>query len=1187
MKTNVIILLFLSVFLFSFTAFSQIVDKTLPPSFKKSSFLKSKTQVYSLPKFDVDKLLREDKENSKNKPFRFAKTFDIYITPQIAGTWDTLENNDKIWRLKFRSKGAYSIHFLLTPFKLPDGVKLYFYNKNKSAVLGAITSKNNKKSKRLPINLIPGDEVTAELYVPFYVNPETIELTFAKVFHAYKNVISWTKFSDLKDGAFGSSGSCNVDVVCPENAGWENETNSVVRIVMNNSLCSGALLNNTAEDGTPYILTANHCIGQPYSDWIFNFKYEVDQCGSTTDPYPNFYDIPSVSGCVLRATAGDGAGGGADNLDFCLVEMSQVPPASYTPYYAGWDHSGNTPSNTRGIHHPSGDVKKFCIDNDPPTVSSYPGYDSNTHWRIAVWDLGVTEGGSSGSPLFDQNHRVIGDLTGGQAACGNPINDYYQMFSYSWDAYSDPQSQLKYWLDPTNSGVDYIDGFDPNNTGLTANFSASPTTVPVGATVTFTDLSTPAGSIVSWEWDFGGSAASPSTSNGSGPIDVTYDTPGTYTITLIVSDGNDYDTLIRTDYITVTNNTNELNADFTADNTTISVGGTVNFTDLTSGGTPTSWSWSFPGGTPSTSTDQNPTGITYNTVGDYDVTLTVNDGANSDTETKTQYIHVSDPNELIMDFDASQTIILQGGSVDFQSYAVANGPAISWSWTFEGGTPNTSSDENPTNIVYNTPGSFTVTLTASNGNYTDDVEKPNYIQVLDSSSAINADFIADFTNILQGTSINFTNLSSGIIDSVRWYFYGATPNTSNSYDASNINYPDLGDFDVMLIVYGPFGTDTAYKENYIHVLSPGQGTEVVVDFQAITPRLLMQGGSVSYEDLSTGMPINFNWTFEGGTPSTSTVQNPQNIVYSTPGIYDVTLSASNSISSDTLKKTDYIVVTSQIWPDPHGYCDTITNVANNEVPYSFRNLTQTWGYIPGHNGFFVSSYADKFLNYLFEYVRAVIIPVAKSYPNSSGAKVRFAVWEVDSLTGRPGNIIGYKDVSMTGFNPNMYTAIEFNEPIPVNSKFFVGYQIFYNTPQDTFVTYISPNRGVGGTNTMFIEQAGNWKTPQELLLDTLNTSLVIKVVGCVVGNEEIDLNQIIKVYPNPVKDILFLDFNDIYAKNATIKLLDATGREVNVKIVKNINNAYIDMTKLSNGIYLLKISLNGNSITKKITLIKN
>ena len=181
-------------------------------------------------------------------------------------------------------------------------------------------------------------------------------------------------------------------------------------------------MNNTAQDGIPYFLTANHCTGSAYSSWVFNFNFEVADCNTPTDPYPNTGDIPSISGCELRATT--------TALDFCLVEMSSTPPQSYDPYWAGWDHSGNAPVNTTGIHHPSGDVKKICKDYESAGTGDYgSGYDANTHWHIAEWDEGVTEGGSSGSALFDENHRVIGDLTGGQAACGNVVNDFYQKFN--------------------------------------------------------------------------------------------------------------------------------------------------------------------------------------------------------------------------------------------------------------------------------------------------------------------------------------------------------------------------------------------------------------------------------------------------------------------------------------------------------------------------------------------------------------------------------------------------------------------------------------------------------------------------------------------------------------------------------------------------------------------------------------
>ena len=102
-----------------------------------------------------------------------------------------------------------------------------------------------------------------------------------------------------------------------------------------------------------------------------------------------------------------------------------IPFAVINPIYAGWSNEFFPPENSVTIHHPNGDVKKISVDNDPAVVTSYSDFDDNAFWNILQWDIGTTEAGSSGAPLFDQDHRVIGILSGGDASCGHSVNDYF------------------------------------------------------------------------------------------------------------------------------------------------------------------------------------------------------------------------------------------------------------------------------------------------------------------------------------------------------------------------------------------------------------------------------------------------------------------------------------------------------------------------------------------------------------------------------------------------------------------------------------------------------------------------------------------------------------------------------------------------------------------------------------------
>jgi len=181
--------------------------------------------------------------------------------------------------------------------------------------------------------------------------------------------------------------------------------------------------------------------------------------------------------------------------DFALLSLGQRPPGSYRTYYAGWSRPNIPAQWSVGIHHPRGDIKKISHDYDPVVSSDYEPerYLPDSHWKVRDWDQGTTEPGSSGSSLFDQNRRIVGQLHGGWAACGNDLPDYYGKFSMSWDYGSSSSTRLRDWLDPINSGPSTLDGMEgppteptnvvitnPNQIGMSPRLSWSASSSPHG-----------------------------------------------------------------------------------------------------------------------------------------------------------------------------------------------------------------------------------------------------------------------------------------------------------------------------------------------------------------------------------------------------------------------------------------------------------------------------------------------------------------------------------------------------------------------------------------------------------------------------------------------------------------------------------------------------------------------------------
>ncbi|MDG1147102.1 MAG: trypsin-like peptidase domain-containing protein, partial [Crocinitomicaceae bacterium] len=438
-----------SLLLTSSTTLAQQGDGGFPRGAELESTLTTvDTRLFSQP--DVDALRAEDLITDKqgNAPWRFGFNNETDLSMTNAGTWTTHPDGGLVWQLRLECQAALTINLTLDNVVIPTGNELYVYNEDKSFILGNFTSNHLYKGE-LGTELVPGDVAIIEYYVAAENTELNRSLHINRVTHGYRTA------GEFIEKAFGSSGDCNMNVNCPDGDDWEYQKRSAVMLVSGSSgFCSGSLINNTLNDGTPYVLTANHCYSNPTS-WIFRFNWESNGC-TNPNSSPSF---ESLSGATLRAKR--------TPSDFCLVEITgglvggTVPPA-YNAFLAGWNNQDTAPNTTVCIHHPSGDIKKIAFDDEAAiSVQAMGSSENNSSWEVH-WDRNTTtEGGSSGSPLFDQDKRIIGQLWGGGASCWN-LNapDYYGKLSSSWEpSGSSNNAQLKFWLDPNNSGVGAIDGF--------------------------------------------------------------------------------------------------------------------------------------------------------------------------------------------------------------------------------------------------------------------------------------------------------------------------------------------------------------------------------------------------------------------------------------------------------------------------------------------------------------------------------------------------------------------------------------------------------------------------------------------------------------------------------------------------------------------------------------------------------
>ena len=843
---NLFITLFLTTCL---TAFSQISIDAEPFSFNYQ--LTASVEKVTLPPLTEADYQQIEEQKKKNNRLIVGKVIDANIDMQQSGTWEVLPNGDRVWRLQIKAEQAKATALLFKDFYLPENSRLFVYQLDKSQVIGAFSAHNNHESGIFSTEIIHNASCIIEYYEPFEVLGKG-QFTISGVNHIFHSSGATAAKSPGGGGGtptgIGDAASCQVNINCsPEGDNWQDEKRGVARVLVYDSglsgFCSGSLINNARQDCTPYFLFAFHC-SETSTTADYNSMVFYFNMEAATCSDTTGPTTQTITGCTMKANSNDSSG--TVGSDFVLVELNSTPPASYNVYYNGWDKRNIAPINAVGISHPNADLKKILTYNSD-FITTGKFISGITHWRGT--NMSTTNGfsfmepGSSGSPLLNNEGLITGTQHG-----ANYLDSICLVSSQSiW------YGKLSYsWnQNGTAANRQLQPWLDPDNTGISKiQGTYTPCSTPM-LDASISDIITPDGSQTC------DSTVAPVVKLTNFGLN----TLTNVTIRYRINSGTwqDYSWIGSLPTFSVQN--------VTLPNIDLPLG-SVFFEATTS----------------------NPNGMTdMNTFND---TSSVSFFSYSNKQLPLQegFEHPTFPPNDIYAWNVDNDAVTYQGTTVFSGYGVSTTSAFLDHFNYN--------ILNTTDYLITPSYDFSTVLQPTlsfDYAYT-------YYQ---SGTTVYTDTFQIFYTADCGSTFNTIFKNGGNSLSTRPPLSTQFIPTPSDWVTEEIDLSFLsGESSVTFYFCSENGYGNTFAIDNINI----QNNSPIAGFTA-SDTLVCPGSSVNFTDTSVSLSgaTNWAWSFPGGTPSSSALQNPT-VTYATPGDYNVTLIATDAIGTDTMEIVDYISI---------------------------------------------------------------------------------------------------------------------------------------------------------------------------------------------------------------------------------------------------------------------------------------